>query len=199
MTFAFDTPASTTPPTALTISTSPPSLSLLDMIHALNTHHHEDTQSMDPNFIPPSTPSSFLLHASARSSLSSAVTSISHRKRKAKSIVMSESGLKHSQPPSAKVHAEEDCNSSIAAITSKLDNFMHVITAPLPLTPLPPITNPLVNATMDYINNMLQLSTDNQIDISDYFLSVTLDEVNIFLKHQELVKWIWVQHQLMKY
>ncbi|KIN92707.1 hypothetical protein M404DRAFT_36811 [Pisolithus tinctorius Marx 270] len=75
----------------------------------------------------------------------------------------------------------------------------HTITAPLPPPPLPPITNPLVTAAMDYINNMPQLSTDNQINISDYFLSMTLDEVNIFLKHQEPAKQIWVQCQLMKY
>ncbi|KIO02632.1 hypothetical protein M404DRAFT_27842 [Pisolithus tinctorius Marx 270] len=109
---------------------------------------------------------------------------------------MSEGGSKHSQPPSAKACAEEDHSSFIAAITSRLDNFMHAITAPLPP---PPTTNPLINTAMDYINSMLQLSTDDQINISNYFLSATPDEVNIFLKHQEPAKQIWVQHQLMKY
>ncbi|KIN94023.1 hypothetical protein M404DRAFT_35464 [Pisolithus tinctorius Marx 270] len=165
MTSAFDTPASTAPPITLTIPTPPPSLSLLDMTHALNAHHCEDMQSMDPNFIPPSAPSSFLLHASAGSSLSSAITSISHGERKAGSVVMSEGGSKHSWPPLAKACAEEDCSSFITAITSRLDNFTHAITAPLPP---PPTTNPLVNAAMDYINNMLQLSTDDWIDIGDY-------------------------------
>ncbi|KIO13860.1 hypothetical protein M404DRAFT_18128 [Pisolithus tinctorius Marx 270] len=109
---------------------------------------------------------------------------------------MSEGGSKHSWPPLAKARAEEDRSSFIAAITSRLNNFTHAIAAPLPP---PPTTNPLVDTAMDYINSMLQLLTDNQIDISDYFLSVTLDEVNIFLKHQELAKQIWVQRQLMKY
>ncbi|KIO05035.1 hypothetical protein M404DRAFT_25648 [Pisolithus tinctorius Marx 270] len=196
MTSAFDTPASTTPPTASTIPTPPPPLSLLHMMHALNAHCREDTQSMDLNSIPPSAPSSFLSHASARSLSSSAVTSISRGKRKAESIAMSEGGSKRSRPPSAKVCAEEDHSSFITTITSRLDNFTHMIAAPLPL---PPTTNPLVDTAMDYINSMLQLLTDDQIDIGNYFLSVTPDEVNIFLKHQEPVKQIWVQCWLMKY
>ncbi|KIO05850.1 hypothetical protein M404DRAFT_25127 [Pisolithus tinctorius Marx 270] len=166
------------------------------MTHALNAHRREDTQSVDPNSIPPSAPSSFLSHASARSSSSSAITSISRGKRKAESVAMSEGGSKHSWPLSAKARTEEDRSSFIATITSRLDNFMHAITAPLPP---PPTTNPLVDAAMDYINSMPQLSTDDRIDIGDYFLSATPDEVNIFLKHQELAKQIWVQRRLMKY
>ncbi|KIO14512.1 hypothetical protein M404DRAFT_17425 [Pisolithus tinctorius Marx 270] len=135
-------------------------------------------------------------HGQAGSSSSSAVTSISHGKRKAESVVMSKGGSKCSQPLLAKVHAEEDRSSFITAITSRLNNFTHVIAAPLPL---PPTTNPLVDTAVDYINSMPQLSTDDWIDIGDYFLSATPDEVNIFLKHQELAKQIWVQHWLMKY
>ncbi|KIO06717.1 hypothetical protein M404DRAFT_24404 [Pisolithus tinctorius Marx 270] len=101
---------------------------------------------------------------------------------------MSVGGLKCSHPPSAKVCAEEDHNSFITTITSKLNNIMHAIAAPLPPPPPPPITNPLIDAAMDYINNMLQLSTDNWINIGNYFL-----------KHQELAKQIWVQCWLMKY
>ncbi|KIO08031.1 hypothetical protein M404DRAFT_23282 [Pisolithus tinctorius Marx 270] len=116
------------------------------MTHALNAHHREDMQSMDPNSIPPSAPSSFLSHASARSSSSLAVTSISRGKRKAKSIAMSEGGSKCSRPPSAKACAEEDHSSFIATITSRLDNFTHAIAAPLPP---PPTTNALVDTAMD--------------------------------------------------
>ncbi|KAI5982748.1 hypothetical protein EDD15DRAFT_2377330 [Pisolithus albus] len=171
-------------------------LSLLEITHALNSPQETTPQLPDPNAIPPSTPSSCLSAPSSSSSAITSISQISQSKRKAESVIGSEGGYKR---PRSKVEVEQERNNIFAGVTSKLDNLTTAVAAPLPMPPRPPpATNPLVDAAMDCINSMPDLTTDDRLDIGDYFLEASIDEVNIFLKHQEPAKEAWVQCRLAK-